>query len=52
MDRGNGMKNHLSEGADWIEAVRNTSEQERARARALLVKLKVFDIIEILGLNQ
>ena len=52
MDRGNGMKNHLSDAADWVEAVRNTSSRERDKARALLIKLKAFDIIEMLGLSE
>jgi len=52
MDRGNGMKNHLSEGADWVESVRNVTERERARAKALLISLRAFDIIEILGLSE
>jgi len=46
------MKNHLSEGADWVETIRNTSERERSKARALLLSLKAFDIIEMLGLSQ
>ena len=52
LDRGNGMSNVLSDGADWVETIRNTTERERARARSLLVSLKAFDIIEMLGLSE
>lgn len=46
------MSNVLSDGADWVETIRNTTERERARARVLLVSFKAFDIIEILGLSE
>jgi 1,2-phenylacetyl-CoA epoxidase catalytic subunit len=45
------MKNHLSEGSDWIEQIGNTSEEQKAKAKALLTKMEAFDIIEILGLE-
>ena len=45
------MKNHLTEGSEWIEQVPNTSENDKAKARALLIKLEAFDIIKILGLE-
>lgn len=51
MDRGNGMKNHLTEGSEWVEQVRNASENDKAKARALLIKLEAFDIIKILALE-
>ena len=45
------MKNHLTEGSDWIEQIANTSEAQKAKAKALLIKIEAFDIIEILGLE-
>ena len=51
MDRGEHMKNHLTEGSDWIEQIGNTSEEQKAKAKALLVKMEAFDIIKILGLE-
>jgi 1,2-phenylacetyl-CoA epoxidase catalytic subunit len=51
MDRGEHMRNHLTEGSDWIEQIGNTSEEQKAKAKALLISLKAFDIIEILGLE-
>jgi hypothetical protein len=46
------MSNVLSDGADWVETIRNTTERERAKARALLTRLNAFDIIEILKLAE
>ena len=45
------MKNHLTEGSEWVEQVRNASENDKAKARALLIKLEAFDIIKILALE-
>jgi len=44
------MSGHLSEGANWIEAVRKATEAERLRARALLLAYDAHDIIEMLDL--
>jgi len=51
MDQGEHMKNHLTEGSDWIEQIGKTSEEQKAKAKALLIKMEAFDIIEILGLE-
>jgi hypothetical protein len=44
------MAGQLAEGADWIEAIRKASEDEREKARELLEAYKAFDLIEMLDL--
>lgn len=44
------MHGDIATGADWVEAVRKASEDEREKARELLEACKAFDLIEMLDL--
>ena len=44
------MYGSIASNADWVEAVRKASENEREKARELLETYQAFDLSEMLDL--